>query len=69
MADMEQGLADPSVVQQLMFNRILSSVRSLSIDGVVVTGFDAKTGTLACRLAGVHFVVSVSLREPEPTTD
>jgi hypothetical protein len=36
---------------------------------VVVTGFDAKTGTLACRLAGVHFVVSVSLREPEATTD
>ena len=46
-----------------MFNRILSFVRLLSVDGVTVAGFDAKTGTLACSLAGVNFVVEVSLEE------
>ena len=54
---MEEGQrAHPHVVQQLMFNRILSHVRLLSIDGVSVLGFDPKTGTLACRLAGVDLV-------------
>lgn len=57
--------AEPRVVQQLMFNRILSYVRLLSVDGVTVTSFDATTGTLACSLAGVNVVVSVSPREAE----
>jgi hypothetical protein len=60
--------AEPRVVQQLMFNRMVSSVRLLSVDGVTIAGFDAKTGTLACSLAGVNFVVTVSLREAEPAT-
>lgn len=47
-------------VQQLMFNRILSAVRLLSVDGVTITRFDAETGTLEGNLAGVHFVVNVS---------
>jgi hypothetical protein len=63
---MEQAQADPRVVQQLMFNRILSCVRLSSVEGVTIVGFDAKTGTLTCSLAGVNFVVSVSLREAEP---
>ena len=63
---MEQAHADPQVVQQLMFNRILSYVRLLSVDGVTVTGFDAATGALAGSLAGVSFVVSVSLGAAEP---
>jgi len=50
---MEQGAADPRVVQQLMFNRTLSFVRSLSVEGVTVVGLDATTGTLACSHAGV----------------
>ena len=62
---MEQAQADPRVVQQLMFNRILSFVRSLSYEGVAVASHDAKTGTLACSLAGVNFVVGVSLREQQ----
>jgi hypothetical protein len=65
---MEERLAyhaESSVVQQLMFNRILSYVRLLSVDGVTVTGFDATTGTLACSLAGVNVVVRVSPREAE----
>jgi hypothetical protein len=49
------------VVQQLMFNRILTFVRLLSIDGVTVAGFDAKSGALACSLAGVNLVVEVTL--------
>jgi hypothetical protein len=60
---MTHGKPHPRVVQQLMFNRILSFVRLLSVDGVTVAGFDAKTGTLACSLAGVNFVVEVSLEE------
>ena len=48
-----------------MFNRILSYTKLLSVDGVIVAGFDAKTGTLACSLAGVNFVVRVTLREGE----
>jgi hypothetical protein len=58
---MEHGHADPTVVQQLMFNRILASVRLLSVDHVTVTGFDPKTGTVAGTLAGVSFVVTVSV--------
>ena len=65
---MEQGAADPRVVQQLMFNRTLSFVRSLSVEGVTVVGLDATTGTLACSHAGVNFVVSVSLLEADPAT-
>jgi hypothetical protein len=60
--------ADPLVVQQLMFNRILSYVQLLSVDGVTIAGFDAKTGTFACSVAGVNVVVSVSLTEVEPAT-
>jgi hypothetical protein len=57
---------DPRVVQQLMFNRILSYVQLLSVEGVSVAGFDSKTGTLACSIAGVTVVVSVSAGKPEP---
>jgi hypothetical protein len=63
---MEQPEADPDVIQQLMFNRILLFMRSLSYEGVTVAGFDASTATLACSLAGVNFAVNVSLREAEP---
>jgi hypothetical protein len=63
---MEQGQADPCVVQQLMFNRILSCVRLSSVEGVIVLGLDAKKGTLACNLAGVNFLVSVSVRVADP---
>lgn len=66
---MDEARADPRVVQQLMFNRILSYVRLLSVDGVTVVGFDPKTSNLACSLAGVNFVVSVSLRDGEPAAD
>jgi hypothetical protein len=59
---------DPRVVQQLMFNRILSYVRLLAVEGVTVAGFDAKMGTLVCSLAGVSFVVSISLGESEPAS-
>jgi hypothetical protein len=45
-------------VQQLMFNRILRAVRLLSVDGVTITRFDPKTGTLEGHLAGVNFVVN-----------
>jgi hypothetical protein len=58
-----QGEADPSVVQQLMFNRILAYLRPLWIDHVTVTGFDAEAGTIEANLAGVNFVVNVSLEE------
>jgi hypothetical protein len=54
---------DPRVVQQLMFNRILSYVKLLWVEGVTVAGFDPKTGTLVGSLAGVHFVVNVNLGE------
>jgi len=60
---MERTEVDADIVRQLMFNRILSFVRSFSYEGVTVAGFDAKTGTIACSLAGVNFVVTVSLRE------
>ena len=56
-----QGEADPNVVQQLMFNRILAYLRPLWVDHVTVTGFDVKTGTIEANLAGVNFVVNVSL--------
>ena len=49
---MSQGDANPSVVQQLMFNRILAYVRLLSVDHVNVTGFDPKTGSIEGSLAG-----------------
>jgi hypothetical protein len=65
---MEQGQADPRVVQQLMFNRILSCVRLSSVEGVTVVGFDSKEGALACSLAGVNFIVSVSVRVADPAT-
>ena len=58
---MEETGADPRVVQQLMFNRILTYVRLLSCDHVKVTGFDANAGTIEGSLAGVVFVVNVSL--------
>jgi len=53
------------VVQQLMFNRILAFVQSLSYEHVVVSGFDAETGTVEASLAGVNFVVNVSLSPRE----
>ena len=59
----KQAEFDPSVVQQLMFNRILGFVRSLWDERVIITGWDAKTGTLEGSLAGVDFVVNVRLRE------
>jgi len=61
---MGQDQPDPRVIQQLMFNRILSHVRLLWVEGVTVVGFDAKTSTLVCSLAGVSLEISVSLREP-----
>ena len=51
------------VVQQLMFNRILAFLQSMSDWGVTVVGFDAETGTLEGRLSGVNFFINVSLRE------
>lgn len=67
-SEIEEGQADPRVVQQLMFNRLLSFVRLLSVDGVIIASFDAKAGTLVCSLAGVNFVVNVGLGErPGPT--
>ena len=67
MDGMEQGDADPAVVQQLMFNRILAAVRLLSIDHVTVTGFDPETGDIQGTLAGVNFVVKVSLASTKPS--
>lgn len=58
-----QGEADPDVVRQLMFNRILASLRLLWVEHVTVTKFDAETGTIEANLAGVNFVVNVSLEE------
>jgi len=46
-----------------MFNRIVTFVRYLSCEQVTMAGFDAKTGTIAGSLAGVNFVVNVSLGE------
>lgn len=61
------GVKEPDgVVQQLMFNRILAFMQSLSFEHVVVSGFDAETGTVQGSLAGVNFVVNVSLSAPEP---
>jgi len=59
------GEADPSVIRQLMFNRIHASLRLLWIDHVTVTRFDSKTGTIEANLAGVNFVVNVSLQETQ----
>jgi hypothetical protein len=47
-------------VQQLLLNRILWALKVAAIDGVTITRFDAKTGTLEGDLAGVSFVVNVS---------
>ena len=58
-----QSGVDPRVVQQLMFNRVLAYLRPLWIDHVTVTGFDATTGTIEANLAGVPFVVNISLKE------
>ena len=66
---MDQAQADPRVVQQMMFNRILSYVQLLTVEGVTVAGFDANMGILMCSLAGVNFVVRVSLGDAEPATD
>lgn len=55
--------ADARVVQQLMFNRILSFARLLAVEGVTIVGFDAATGTFVGSLAGVNFVVNVGLAE------
>jgi hypothetical protein len=57
----KQDETHPSVIQQLMFNRILASVRLLWVDHVTVTAFDVKTGTIMGNVAGVEFVVSVSV--------
>jgi hypothetical protein len=59
------GEADPSLVRQLMFNRILASLRLLWVDHVTVTRFDSKTGTIEANLAGVNFVVNVDLEETQ----
>lgn len=48
-------------VQQLMFNRILQAMKVAAVDGVTITRLDAKTGTLEGDLAGVNFVVNVSI--------
>jgi hypothetical protein len=56
-------------VQQLMFNRILRALKVAAIDGVTITRFDPKTGTLEGVLHGVTFVVNVSVPlvvEPDP---
>ena len=58
--ELPEGEAPPSVVQQLMFNRLLACMRLAEIDHVTISGFDAKTGTINGKLAGVNFVVSVS---------
>jgi hypothetical protein len=60
---MSHSEASPIVVQQLMFNRILASLRLLSVDHVNVIGFDPKTGSIEASLAGVSFIVNVSLGE------
>lgn len=57
------GAVDPSLVRQLMLNRIHASLRLLSVDHVAVTRFDSKRGTIEANLAGVNFVVNVSLEE------
>jgi len=54
-----QEEVDPQVVQQLMFNRMVAFVRSLSYVGVTVANLDAQTGTLKGSLLGVSFVVNV----------
>lgn len=51
----------------MMFNRILAFVRTLSVDQVILAGFDAETSTVEGKLAGVSFVVNVSLGEQKPT--
>jgi hypothetical protein len=59
---MRQGEA-AGVVQQLMFNRILTFLRNLSCEQVTLAGFDAKTGTIEGNLAGINFVVNIGLAE------
>jgi hypothetical protein len=54
---------DPRVVQQLMFNRLLAYLRPMRVDHVTVTGFDATTSTIEATLAGVTFVVNISVEE------
>ena len=53
-----------NTVQQLMFNRILAFLQSMSDYGVTVVDFDAQTRTVEGRLSGVNFVVNVTLPEP-----
>ena len=60
---MSSGKAVPSVVQQLMFNRILAYLRPMWVDHVTVTGFDPKTSTIEGNLAGVTFIINVTLGE------
>lgn len=62
---MKQADTDPSIVQQLMFYRILSFVQSLSDEQVTVAGYDVRAGILEASLAGVSFVVNVSLLEQQ----
>ena len=69
MRRMEHGGLDPKVVQQLMFNRILALLRSLSVDQVTVLDADRERGTVECSLAGVNFVVDVSLESGNPAVD
>ena len=57
----KNGEAYPDVVQQLMFNRILASVRLLWVDHVAVTAFDVETGTIEGVLGGVNFVVNIKV--------
>jgi hypothetical protein len=64
MGSMKAAETNANVVQQLMFNRILAYVRLLSVDHVTVADFDPNTGTVEATLAGVNFVVKVSLKEP-----
>ena len=54
---------DPSIVQQLMFNRVLAFVHSLRCEHVTVARYDAEAGTVEGFLAGVKFVVNVRLGE------
>jgi hypothetical protein len=64
MGSMKAVETNADLVQQLMFNRILAYVRLLSVDHVTVAGFDPKTGTVEATLAGVNFVVRVTLSQP-----
>jgi len=59
--EFKEGDAHPRVVQQLMFNRLLSCMRLSAIDHVTIAAFNAETGKIEGMLAGVNFVVIVSV--------